>query len=131
MSRLQEYLEKRRAEIRQEMGPLEASAADLRGKLGAVDTKLRTMTKEINEIEKALQAIAKKDKLQTKITIKEAILQILATAPNGMHATEILTTLNDRFFDTMLRRTSLSPQLTRLKNDDHKIKFRGGKYFLA
>jgi uncharacterized coiled-coil DUF342 family protein len=131
MNGIREFLERRRDEARKEMAPLEANAADLRAKLGAVDTKLRVFTKELADIEKALQALGKKEKSETTVTIKEAILQVLGDAPNGLTSPEILEAINDRFFEGTLPRTSMSPQLTRLKNDNHKIKARGDKYYLA
>jgi uncharacterized coiled-coil DUF342 family protein len=62
MSGIREYLERRRDDTRKEMEPLEATAADLRAKLAATDAKLRSFSKEINDIEKALQALGKKEK---------------------------------------------------------------------
>lgn len=131
MSGLRDYLEKQRAENRKQMEPLEAIAAKLRAELGATDNKLRTLAKEASDIEKALQALGRKEKLETTVTIKDAILQVLTDAPNGMSSTEVLAAINDRFFEGTLLRTSMSPQLTRLKNDDHKIKLRGERWFLA
>ena len=131
MSGIREYLISCRDEARKKMEPVAATAADLRAQLGAQDAKLRALTKELSDIERALQALGKKEKLETTVTIKDAILQVLASAPDGMTSTEILTAINDRFFEGTLLRTSMSPQLTRLKNDDHKIKSRGDKYFLA
>lgn len=123
-------LETRRAELLHKMEPVEAQAVELRTNLAKTDSKLKAMTKEIAEIEKALQAISK-ERLQTKVSIKEAILEVLADAPGGLASPQLLTALNDRFFDGKLVRTSMSPQLSRLKNDDHKIKYRGDKWFLA
>jgi septal ring factor EnvC (AmiA/AmiB activator) len=130
MGGIRQLLETRRAELLHEMEPLEAQAVDLRTNLAKTDNKLKAMTKEIAEIDKALQAISK-ERLETKVSIKEAILQALADAPSGLDSPQLLASLNDRFFDGKLARTSMSPQLTRLKNDDHKIKYRGDKWFLA
>ena len=68
---------------------------------------------------------------ETTITIKDAILDVLAVAPQGLTSNELLTALNDRFFEGTLVRTSMSPQIARLKNKDHKIRQRGDRYFLA
>jgi septal ring factor EnvC (AmiA/AmiB activator) len=130
MGGIRQLLETRRAELLHEMEPLEAQAVDLRTNLAKTDNKLKAMTKEIAEIDKALQAISK-ERLETKVSIKEAILQLLADSPSGLDSPQLLAALNDRFFDGKLARTSMSPQLTRLKNDDHKIKYRGDKWFLA
>jgi hypothetical protein len=48
-----------------------------------------------------------------------------------MTSPELLEELNHRFFDGKLERTSMSPQLSRLKLFDVKIRQRGDRYFLA
>jgi hypothetical protein len=131
MSGLREYIEKRRDEIRKQMEPLEASTAELRTILHTAEAHLRALAKEATEIERALQAIGKRESRDNEITIKDAILKALAEAPGGLTSSDLLATINDRFFEGTLPRTSMSPQLTRLKNDDHKIKRRGERYFLA
>jgi uncharacterized coiled-coil DUF342 family protein len=132
MSGLREIIEKRRNEVRQLMEPLEATALEQRKNLNATEAKLRALAKEAAEIEKALQAIGQRERREATVTIKEAILQVLGEADAGMTSSEILTAINERFFaEQGIPRTSMSPQLTRLKNDDHKIKRRGERYFLA
>jgi hypothetical protein len=131
MSGLRELLQMRRKEIEHKMVPINTRAAELRTQLAEQDAKLRALTKELNDIERALQAIGKKEKLEATITIKEAILETLRGAPKGMSAADILIAINDRYFDGTIMRTSMSPQLARLKNDDEKIRQMGGKYFLA
>lgn len=114
------------------MQPLEAETAQLRTQLGAQDSKLRAMAKELSDVEKALQALGKKEQpSETYVSIKDAILQVLEKEPNGMTSAEILAAINDQFFNGTLMRTSMSPQLARLKNDDRKIRQRGERYFLA
>lgn len=55
-------------------------------------------------------------------TIKEGILQLLKeTSPMGLTALEILDRLNRRWWQGELKRTSLSPQITRLKKDGKVI----------
>jgi hypothetical protein len=49
-------------------------------------------------------------------TIKDAIVSVLADKRSGMTALEILDELADRF-DMRIQRTSLSPQLSRLKDE--------------
>ncbi|MFZ3351695.1 MAG: hypothetical protein WA268_12580 [Xanthobacteraceae bacterium] len=116
--------------MKHELQPLEAAAAELRTKLAKADDKLKVLSKEIAEIDKALQAVSK-ERLDSKTSIKDAILQVLGNAPNGLTSPELLAALNEQYFNGGLERTSMSPQLTRLKNDDHKIKYRGDKWFLA
>lgn len=131
MTSIREYLESRRTKLRAEMQPLEAEAAQLRAHLSAHDGKLRSLAKELADVEKALQAIGKRQPSANTITIKDAILKVVAASPNGMTSAEILAAINDQFFDGTIVRTSMSPQLTRLKIDDHKIRQRGDRYFLA
>ena len=131
MTDIRAYLESKRSEVRKAMLPLETSTASLRSELSAQDAKLRSLAKELSDIEKALQALGKRQKAENEISIKEAILLVLADMPNGLTAAEILTAINDRHFGGTVVRTSMSPQLARLKNDDHKIRQRGERYFLA
>lgn len=131
MTSIREYLESRLTKLRADMQPLEASTAELRAQLGAQDAKLRTLQKELRDVEKALQAIGKRRPSSTTITIKEAILEVLSAAPEGMTSAELLADINARFFDGAIERTSMSPQLTRLQNKDHKIKQRGRRWILA
>ena len=132
MTGLRDFLEKRREEIRKKMEPLEAANESLRTQLGANESKLQALATELNDVEKALRAIGKKTTSETSVvTIKDAILQILGGAPGGLTSREILMALNERFFDGTILRTSMSPQLTRLKNNDRKIRQRGDRYFLA
>jgi hypothetical protein len=131
VSGLREYIEKRRGEIQEAIKPLELRATELRAELNTVDSKLRKLTKEARDIERALQAIGARQDREATITIKDAILTVLNESPGGMTSNEILEAINDRFFEGALLRTSMSPQLTRLKNDDHKVKRRGERYFSA
>lgn len=128
---LRDFIEKRRAEIRRQMQPLEATAANLRAQLNTTEAQLGALAKEAAEIDAALQAIGRREKRKTTPTIKEAILRVLTDAPEGMTSSEILTAINDRFFEGTLLRTSMSPQLTRLDRQDKKIKRRGDRYFRA
>jgi hypothetical protein len=131
MAGLRDFLENRREAIRKEMEPLEAATESLRAELSANDTKLQALADELSDVEKALRAIGIKVASETPVTIKTAILRILGDAPGGLTAREVLIALNERYFDGTLLRTSMSPQLARLRHDDHKIRRRDGKYFLA
>src|ERR1700733_11012450 len=116
MSSIREFLEKRRTEVSKEMQPLEAVAADLRTKLAAAVTKLKLLAAEAADIERAIQALGRRETTKSTITIKEAVLQLLRDAPDGLTSHELLVALNDRYFEGELVRTSMSPQLARLKN---------------
>lgn len=53
-----------------------------------------------------------------KMTLKEAVVEILTDNPNGLGAMEILRELNSRH-KTDFARESLSPQISRLKQEGH------------
>ena len=56
--------------------------------------------------------------LIAKPTIKESVIQLLEEAyPMGLTTLEILDRVNRRWWRGELRRTSLSPQISRLKKD--------------
>jgi len=55
-----------------------------------------------------------------KTTIKQEVLEVLAEHPEGMTAIQILEQMKERSRPNLLRET-LSPQLSRLKDDDKKI----------
>src|ERR1700759_5526063 len=111
MAGLRDYLQRRKAETEKRLEPLQSTAIELRKKLGATGGEIRMAVAELNEIEKAIQAIGKPT---SGITIKEAILQALQDAPPGLTSAELLAAINDRFFEGQLKRTSMSPQLARL-----------------
>lgn len=59
-------------------------------------------------------------------TIKDGIIQMLEEVyPTGLTALEILDRLNRRWWRGGLKRTSLSPQITRLKKDEKVVSERG------
>ncbi|KGJ65713.1 hypothetical protein BJA5080_08307 [Bradyrhizobium diazoefficiens SEMIA 5080] len=59
----------------------------------------------------------------------EAVLEVLNHKPNGMTALEILDEINAKYFGGTIVRTSLSPQLSRLKNRDGKLELRGDRWY--
>ncbi|HIF10963.1 MAG TPA: hypothetical protein EYQ81_14765 [Sneathiellales bacterium] len=62
----------------------------------------------------------------TKPTIKVAVIKLLEdTYPLGLTALEILERLNRRWWQGDLQRTSLSPQITRLKHEGKVVSERG------
>ena len=62
----------------------------------------------------------KKIKKTRLTTIKQEVLEILAKYPDGIMALEILDEMKAHYRPDLLRET-LSPQLSRLKNDDNKV----------
>ena len=64
--------------------------------------------------------------LATRPTIKEGVVQLLEEIyPIGLTALEVLDRLNRRWWQGKLKRTSLSPQITRLKKDGKIVNERG------
>jgi hypothetical protein len=59
----------------------------------------------------------------------QAVLAVLEHKPNGMTALEILDEINAKYFNGTIVRTSLSPQLSRLKNRYEKIELRGNRWY--
>ena len=118
-------------EARKERLPLEDAAAHARKDLAATDARIKQLLKTEGDLERAIQALGKRERRKTEITIKDAILKALAGAPHGLTSGELVVVLNDQFFDGRLERTSMSPQLTRLKNVDRKIRSKGDRYVLA
>lgn len=92
-------------------------------------TQLRAVQKELGEIEKASKASglqlvesqAQQGQVEDKVkksnmTMKEASVEILKKYPEGLPATKILPELN-KMLGANYVRSSLSPQLSRLKKD--------------
>ncbi|WP_093151572.1 hypothetical protein [Thalassobaculum litoreum] len=103
MSTLRDFIASRKAEIRQQISALR---------------------REIDELERAEVAISEEGGSQSprtgdapqpaKGTIKDMILQVLEDQGNGAESAEIIDMIKARF-DVEVPRTSMSPQLSRLK----------------
>lgn len=127
MSDVRKILEGRRAAIAAELDPLKQEYVTQREKLLAIEARVRVLLKESDEIDTALKSLG--EPTTPRLTIMEAILTVLDHKPNGMTAVEILAELNEKYFAGKLVRTSLSPQLSRLKDRDGKIELRGDRWF--
>jgi hypothetical protein len=128
MSDFLAYVRKRRAELQKELADLETAERVFKGAAEAGDA---TQVSEAGrgEISPALTVRAVEWAARPK-TIKEMVLRLLTEAyPSGLTALEILEGVQKRWMPG-LERTSLSPQLTRLKNDALVIN-RVGKWFSA
>tara|TARA_R110001606_G_scaffold275969_1_gene424168 strand:- start:1187 stop:1801 length:615 start_codon:yes stop_codon:yes gene_type:complete len=105
-------------------------ARTLRNARARLVSELREIDEEMQEIAIAIAAVERKQPLlpiaqseQTvdeladqELTIKDMILEVLGPIPEGAEALTILQFIKDRFGKD-LERTSLSPQLSRLKRD--------------
>jgi hypothetical protein len=119
---------------------LEDSLVPLRQEVVAAQAKIAKIETELLDLRNAAKAIGMANRLrqtqlgvtrrtQARVTIKEAVLQILAEHPAGLIALDLLAMINQRF-DWKLVRPSLSPQLTRLKREG-KILNQGSTWRLA
>jgi predicted nuclease with TOPRIM domain len=132
MAKLQDFIPERATELEKLLEPL-------RRQYQEIEEKIRAYEKELSELQSAAKAIGIVNRLQRPLgvtrkvsppqTIKEAVLDVLRDYPEGLIALDILAKINERF-STNLVRTSLSPQLSRLKQYDHKIEYDAGVWRL-
>jgi hypothetical protein len=131
MSKLSDFIPKRARELEELLEPL-------RHQLYELQEKIRSYEKELNDLHNAAKAIGIVNRIEKplgvtrrttpKPTIKEAILDVLQDYPDGLIALDLLPKLNDRFSWKIVRET-LSPQLSRLKQDG-KLLYRDGVWKL-
>lgn len=125
MNVVQEFIGQRRARDEERIGELLAEERDERDRAGQRRAEIEALYREIQDLERVSRAIDNLPEPQQKpapgpteeeapLTIKGAVLAVLADAPQGLIALDILRRINQRF-GLGLVRTSLSPQLTRLK----------------
>lgn len=93
--------------------------------LDEFEAELLRQLEEVRRFRASLQSeIKEKEQSATKAkrrtTIKQEVLEILAKHPEGITALEILDEMKAHYRPHLLRET-LSPQLSRLKNDDNKV----------
>jgi hypothetical protein len=131
MSTVRQLLQNRLAELTAKLPELEADR-DVK-KDGWVQSikQVDTVQHEIAHIALMLKTLDEEDSKSAQPTIMRAIMEVLKEKPEGMAALEILAEINRRYFGGSIVRTSLSPQLSRLKDRDHKIILRGNRWYLA
>lgn len=108
--------------------PLEQEVKALRFELHAKQRDLAALALDVERIDRAIAAIEDEHR-GPYISIMDAVMAVLEDRGEGMTATEILAEINARYFGGKIVRSSLSPQLSRLKNRDGKIELRGNKWF--
>lgn len=108
--------------------PLEAEIKSLRFELHGKQRELATLASDVERINRAIAAIEEEDN-SSYISIMDAVMAVLEDRTEGMTANEILAEINARYFGGKIVRSSLSPQLSRLKNRDKKIELRGNRWF--
>lgn len=127
MSDLKKFLQKRVDEAQKQLDALRKQDIDLQRQIIKLERELTDLTNAARAIgivkglptDKVLTARRRKP----PITIKQAVLQVLKEHPEGLIALDILKKINERHALGIVR-TSLSPQLSRLKGD-RKIVNRG------
>lgn len=120
MQNIKDFIQVRLTELEDSLVPLHQKQAELAKEVAAVEAEiadLRNAAKAVG-IVTGLQfrPLGVTRKTATTPTIKEAALQVLSDYPDGLLALDLLAKMNDRF-GLKLIRTSLSPQLTRLKRE--------------
>jgi len=133
---LREYLKRRRDDIRAESERLIQQRDKLQNQLHTVLARLGELGRESADLDQATKAVGLETDAQPALspqpavessppsTIKEAVLHVLAEAPDGMTSQALLDEINTRFFSGRIERTSFSPQLSRLRGE-HKVTRRG------
>jgi predicted nuclease with TOPRIM domain len=131
MSNVRELLQSRRADLHTKLAPLFAKCTELRKSLILTEAEIAKLNAEIKDIDFAVKALDEaQQKKSGNLTIMQAALEVLKDKLEGMTALEILAEINLRFFGGTVRRHSLSPQLSRLKDRDRKIELRGDRWFI-
>jgi predicted nuclease with TOPRIM domain len=128
MSTTREMLLSRKSEIAEQLPAMAEEWQALRKSLIAMQERLDALQKELETIDEALKKL-EPEVTQGHITIMQAVMEVLNHKPNGMTALEILDEINVAYFNGTIVRTSLSPQLSRLKNRDKKIEIRGNRWY--
>lgn len=129
MSTAREILESRLAALNAEMPQLNADLTKAYEGALVLQKRVQAASDEINAISRALDSLRASEAKPQRISIMDAVMEILKDRPEGMTAREILTELNIKFFNGALARHSLSPQLSRLKDRDKKVGYRNERWF--
>lgn len=136
-----EFIKARRAAIRERGTPLWERKTELLKELNGIEPQITALTDEWKELEKMASAVGvdlnnmppeptdSESTTTPALTIKEAILRVLTNSPEGLPSPEILDQINIEYFNHNIARTSFSPQLSRLKQDEEVVVM-NGKYFL-
>jgi hypothetical protein len=116
---LADFIERRRTELsRAEEKLREELAAILeeRAQLDKAALAAGLHKKPVADYQEQDVAIKRRPRKASAITIKEAVLQVLSEAGHGMTAADLLPRIN-RLLGIEYPRSSLSPQLSRLKTE--------------
>jgi hypothetical protein len=132
MKDLKDFVLQRRATLQADLVQMRDQIKELQRKAGLIEADLA----ELNKAAKALGIVnglptaTKRTKRQSaSLTIKRAVMEVLEDHPDGLLALDILGKINERHGSGLVR-TSLSPQLSRLKQEG-KLKQEGTLWLLA
>jgi hypothetical protein len=126
MATLREFIVERLSQLDAEEGPLRKrlqaiseESEQLRAAAAAAGIPVHDGP---SEIAKAMEIMRRPQRRSIpEKTIKDAVIEVLKAKGSGMTALEILAAINQRF-STDYPRTSLSPQLSRLKAEEKLIR---------
>lgn len=119
MADLHDFIATRRLQL---IDLLEAKRAENR----SLVQEIARLERELSDLDHASRAIGLVNRLPALTinrrlpavpTIKKAVLDVLENYPSGLSALQILAEINERY-GTDYPRTSLSPQLSRLKQEE-------------
>jgi hypothetical protein len=131
MNGISKFLWSQRDELSAKLPSLEARRDEYRSAWIKASNDIAAIQEDLRKIDLALKTIESEDAKSAHPTIMQAVIEVLKSKPEGMTALEILAEINERYFDGKILRTSLSPQLSRLKDRDRKITLRGNRWNLV
>lgn len=107
----------------------------MRERRSEIKAQIQSLREELVQLDVAESALANKasagdQKSKNLPTIKEMALEVLGKYRRGARANEILSAI-EASYGVKIPRESLSPQLTRLQQNDHKVILIGRKWCLA
>lgn len=111
MTGIRTFIIERRREIQAQIDALKAELLELDAAEDAVKARANSEVQHIGGTVVATPT-------SSKMTIKEMILEVLGVLPAGADANKIIRVIRDRFGKD-IPRTSLSPQLSRLRQEGH------------
>jgi hypothetical protein len=115
MTTLRDFISTRESDIKAQIKALRAELSDLKTAKSALDSSS-------SQVESSGQQSG-------SVTIKDMVRSILKSDSTGLTATDLIIKIKENF-DRDLERTSLSPQLSRMKEDGEVI-VQENSWFLA
>lgn len=122
MNGIRSYITQRRREILSQIEALNAELSELNAAEDAVKT---TANERVLDLEESTDSTT----IGSRLTIKEMVLEVLGVLPAGADANKILRLINQRY-DRHIARTSLSPQLSRLRQEGY-VRLDGSTWRIA